>query len=226
MTVTGGHNKVKHKVCIVDDHPIVRQGLALLINQESDLNVCCEASDMDSALLSIEDCRPDIAIIDLSLGQESGLRLIENISTNFPFILMLVLSMHDELVYAERCIKAGAKGYIMKQEPPERVIVAIRKVLNGEVYVSETMSEMLIQKFMHGKSRLHDSPVDRLSNRELEVFQLIGQGLKTRTIAGQLNLSVKTIETYIEHIKKKMNFSDSRKLFLNAVQWVSSLDNK
>jgi len=210
---------MKHKVFIVDDHPIVRQGLAQLINQENDLVVCGEASDIPSALQAILKCSPDILIVDISLGQESGIRLIEEVLIRKPELPALVLSMHDEFLYAERCLKAGAKGYVMKQEPPEKVIQAIKKVLKGGMYISEKLSAKFLHKFITKRSEEHGSPIESLSNRELEVFQLIGQGLKTRKIAEQLNLSVKTIETYIEHIKRKMDIDDSRNLILHAAQW-------
>lgn len=216
----------KYKVLIVDDHPIVRQGLAQLINLESELTVCGEASDIPSALQVVSDTHPDIAIIDISLGESNGVRLIEDLSSQYPDLLMLALSMHDESLYAERCLRAGAKGYIMKKEPPEHVIAAVKKILAGDVYVSNDMGVKLLHKFVSKKSGVYSSPIDSLSNRELEVFQLIGQGLKTRLIAEQLNLSVKTIETYIDHIKKKMNFKDSRNLFLHAVQWFMSKDKE
>jgi len=210
---------MKQKVFIVDDHPIVRQGLAQLINQENDLVVCGEASDIPSALKEIPRFSPDILIVDISLGQESGIRLIEEVLIRKPELPALVLSMHDEFLYAERCLKAGAKGYVMKQEPPEKVIQAIKKVLKGGMYISEKLSAKFLHKFITKRSEEHGSPIESLSNRELEVFQLIGQGLKTRKIAEQLNLSVKTIETYIEHIKRKMDIDDSRNLILHAAQW-------
>ncbi len=212
------------KVLIVDDHPIVRQGLSLLITQELEFTVCAEAEDIPSALLAVKETKPDIAVIDVSLGQSSGVRLMEELNHQYPDLLMLALSMHDESLYAERCLKAGAKGYIMKKEPPEKVIVALKKILNGEVFVSKDIGSKLLNKFVTNKSGVYTSPMESLSNRELEVFQLIGQGLKTRLIAEQLNLSIKTIETYIDHIKKKLNFKDSRNLFLHAVQWFMSED--
>ncbi len=204
---------------IVDDHPIVRQGLAQLINQENDLRVCGDASDIPSALQTVKECGPDLAVIDISLGQSSGLSLIEELSRQYPDLSILALSMHDEALYAERCLRAGAKGYIMKKEPPEKVILAIKNILDGEIYVSDNLGSRLLHKLVAKKSGTTSSGVDVLSNRELEVFHLIGQGIKTAKIAEQLNLSVKTIETYIDHIKKKMHFKDSRDLFLHAVQW-------
>ncbi|MBI5057938.1 MAG: response regulator transcription factor [Nitrospirae bacterium] len=220
------HATHKYKIFIVDDHPIVRQGLALLINQENDLTVCGEASDISQALPAIEDCHPDLIIIDISLGQSNGIRLIESLLNKNPETLTLVLSMHDEALYAERCLRIGAKGYIMKQEPPEKVILAIRRVLNGEIFVSDTLAAKLLHKFIAKQPVLNSSPIESLSNRELEVFELIGKGLKTRQIAEHLNLSVKTIETYMDHIKKKMNLNDSRNLFLHAVQWLMNEKSK
>jgi DNA-binding NarL/FixJ family response regulator len=209
----------KHKVLIVDDHPIVRQGLTQLVNLDSELTVCAEASDIPSAVQAAKDTLPDIAIIDISLGESSGIRLIEDFTSQFPDLLILALSMHDESLYAERSLRAGAKGYIMKKEPPQQVIVALKKVLGGDLYVSNDLSLKLLQKFVSNKGRESSSPVASLSNRELEVYQLIGRGYKTRKIAEVLNLSVKTIETYIDHIKKKMNFPDSRSMIQHAVQW-------
>ena len=211
--------KSKSKVLIVDDHPIVRQGLAQLINQESDFVVCGDAGDIPQAMKAIDEGKPDIIIVDISLGHTSGIRLIEELSHNFPELAILALSMHDESIYAERCLKAGAKGYIMKQEPPEKVVSALRKILEGDIYISDKLGTKLLHKFVTKKANTSSSPVEQLSNRELEVFQLVGQGLKTRKIAEELNLSVKTVETYIDHIKKKMNYDDSRDLFLHAVQW-------
>ena len=215
----------KHKVLIVDDHPIIRQGLSQLINLESELTVCAEASDIPSALQAVNDAHPDIAVIDISLGDSSGVRLIETLSSQYPDLLMLALSMHDESLYAERCLRAGAKGYIMKKEPPEQVIAALKKILGGDIYVSSDLSMKLLQNFVSKKGKESSSPIESLSNRELEVFQLIGRGFTTRKIADHLNLSIKTIETYIDHIKKKMNYEDSRSLILHAVQWCMS-DNK
>jgi DNA-binding NarL/FixJ family response regulator len=167
-------NTKKHKVLIVDDHPIVRQGLAQLINLDNELSVCGEASDIRSALQAVHEIRPDIAVIDISLGEVSGIRLIEDLSSQYPDILILALSMHDESLYAERSLRAGAKGYIMKKEPPGQVIVALKKVLSGDIYVSNDLSLKLLQKFVANKGRENRSSIESLSNRELEVFQLIG----------------------------------------------------
>jgi DNA-binding NarL/FixJ family response regulator len=220
MSKTAIQNTVlKQRVMVVDDHPIVRQGLAQLINQETDIEVCCEAEDMKDALQRFGKCKPDVAIIDIALGQTSGVRLIEQLSQKYHEVPILALSMHDESLYAERCLRAGAKGYIMKKEPPEKVISALRKILDGEIYVSDNLGTKLLHKFIARQPGAYSSPIEQLSNRELEVYEFIGQGLKTREIAERLSLSVKTIETYIDHIKKKMNFRDSRDLFRHAVQW-------
>ncbi len=212
--------KAEQRVCIVDDHPILRQGLAHLINQELDIKVCCESEDMMGALHCIGTHQPDIAIIDIALGQNSGLRLIEELAKKYPGMPTLALSMHDESLYAERSLRAGARGYIMKKEPPERIIVALKKILEGDIYVSESLSVKLLNKLRGRHPGDYSSPIDQLSNRELEVFEFLGRGLRTREIAEKLSLSVKTIETYVDHIKRKMNFRDSRHLFIHAIQWV------
>lgn len=214
--------KKKHKVFIVDDHPIVRQGLIQLINQEAEFAVCGDAGDIPSAKEAIAKSHPDIVLIDIALGQASGIRLIEEIVNQYPEMLIIALSMHDESVYGERCLKAGARGYIMKQEEPENVITALKKVSSGEVYISENLREIFLNKFINKKYQTPGSSISSLSNRELEVFQLFGQGLKTQQIAQELNLSVKTIETHIEHIKRKMNFSNLHELTTNAIRWAVS----
>ena len=216
------NKRSKYKVLIVDDHPVVCQGLAQLINQESDFIVCGIAGDIPQALKTINSCKPDIIIVDLSLGHTSGIKLIEDLSLNYSDLIILAFSMHDESIYAERCLRAGAKGYIMKQEPPEKVVSALRTIIHGNIYISNKLNKLFLHKLVAGKSDAPRSPVEVLSNRELEVFQLLGQGLKTRKIAEELNLSVKTSETYIDKIKKKMDINDSRHLLLHAVQWPMS----
>jgi len=210
----------KYKVFIVDDHPIMRQGISQLINQEIDLVVCGDSGDVSNVRNAIAESAPDIVMVDISLGQSSGISLIEELAHYYPDLLMLAFSMHDESVYAERCLKAGAKGYIMKQEPPEKVMAALRKVLRGEIYLSERLGTKLLYKLVTKKTDTSGSPLDKLSNRELEVFRMIGQGMKTREVAEQLNISIKTVESYMNHIKVKMNFKDARDLFKNAVQWM------
>jgi len=213
----------KSRVLLVDDHPIVRQGLANLIDQEDDLQVSNQASDVQSALESIAKDRPDVALVDISLGDRSGLELIKDIRARDPELPVLVLSMHDEGFYAERALRAGAKGYVMKQEATEKVMTAIRKVLAGEVYVSEAMSARLLGQFVSSKGGTavsEESPIKRLSDRELEIFTMIGRGLGTREIAGKLFLSVKTVEAHREHIKEKLKLRSGTELMRHAVQYV------
>ncbi len=170
----------------------------------------------------VAQAEPDIAIVDLSLKGTSGIELIKSLKSMYPELLMLVLSMHDESVYAERVLRAGAKGYIMKQEAPENVITAVRRVLDGEIYLSDNASAKLLSKLIHGGQEHSESLVDSLSDRELEVFRLIGQGLGTREIADELHLSIKTIETYRAHLKGKLNLKKSTELVKYAVQWVET----
>lgn len=215
----------KHNVFIIDDHPIVRQGLTQLINEENDFMICGEAGDIPNALTAISNCKPDVVIMDLSPGHTSAIGFIEDLSHKYPDLSILVFSMHDEYVYAERCLKAGAKGYIMKQEAPEKVVSALRKILNGKIYLSDKSVTKLLQKIVIEKDDAYASPVDLLSNRELEIFQLLGHGLKKRKIAEEFNLSTKTIETYLDKIKKKMKFKDLHELLLNAVKFVNKNQN-
>jgi DNA-binding NarL/FixJ family response regulator len=212
----------KRGVLIVDDHPIVRQGLAQLINQESDLHVCGQAEDGHEALQAIRTLDPDMVVVDISLKDTSGIELIKDIKVQYPNLPVLTLSMHDEGIYAERAMRAGARGYIMKQEATEKVVTAIRRVLAGEVYVSEGMAAKMVGKLIAGPSEVGGSPVDRLSDRELEVFRLIGAGYGTREMAEKLHLSVKTIETYRAHIKEKLDLVDANELLRTAITWVNA----
>src|ERR1700721_236726 len=177
----------KTTVFVVDDHPIVRQGLTLLINRESDLAVCGEAEEMHSALRSIQAVKPDILIVDISLNGPDGLELLKNVRLTSPRLPVLILSMHDESLYAERALRAGANGYIMKQEATERGLVAIRQILGGEVYVSERMAKKMVQQFIGGSGVSKRSIIDELTDRELEVFRLIGQGHGPRQTAEELH---------------------------------------
>jgi len=212
----------KHSVLIVDDHPVVRQGLAQLINQEKDLEVRGYAEDAFQAMQAIKDVQPDMIIVDISLKDTSGMDLIKDVKIQYPNLPILILSMHDESLYAERALRAGAKGYIMKHEATERVITAIRRVLAGEIYVSDSMAAKMVSKLATGIAPQNASPIECLSDRELEVFRLIGEGHKTRDVAEKLHLSVKTIETYRAHIKEKLGFKDGNELFRFAVEWVNS----
>jgi DNA-binding NarL/FixJ family response regulator len=219
-------DKSKTKIVIVDDHPIVRQGLAELINHEQDLTVCGHAEDAHEALGMIKESYPDMVIVDISLKETSGMELIKDIKAQYPNLPVLALSMHDESLYAERALRAGAKGYIMKVEATENVVTAIRKVLSGQIYVSDRMAAKMVRKLVGGRSQVGVSVIESLSDRELEVFQLVGRGFGTRQIAERLHLSVKTIETYRAHIKVKLDLEDASELLQYAIQWVSSQDRK
>ena len=216
----------KKRLLIVDDHPIVRQGITRLINYEEELMVCGEAGNAKEALEAVEKEKPDMVIVDISLKGRSGLELIKDIRMRFQDLPVLVVSMHDESLYAERVLRAGAKGYIMKQEPPEKVLNAIRQVLSGKIFVSEKMREKMLQRYVLGSSQKNASTVERLSDRELEVFRLIGKGMGTRQIAKELDLSIKTVETYREHIKEKLNLENSSKLLQYAIDWVQNENPK
>jgi DNA-binding NarL/FixJ family response regulator len=209
----------KRMVLLIDDHPIVRQGLSQLINQEPDLHVSSEAASAREALDSLEKSRPDVAIVDISLEDRSGIELIKDLRNRDPELPILALSMHDEALYAERALRAGAKGYIMKQEATEQVMNAIRKVLEGQIYVSERMASRLLDQFVGAKPGEDDSPLGRLSDRELEIFSMIGRGLGTREIANKLFLSIKTVEAHREHIKEKLKLKSGTELMRMAVQY-------
>ena len=215
----------KADILIVDDHPIVRQGLAELIDHEDDLVVCGQAEDAHQAMKAVKELKPDMAIVDISLKETSGMELIKDIKAQYPNLPILALSMHDESLYAERALRAGARGYIMKAEATEKVILAVRKILSGQIYISEKMASKMMQKLVGGSTEISTSPVERLSDRELEVFQLIGKGFGTRQISERLYLSIKTIETYRAHIKEKLNLSDAAELLQYAIQWVNSRNN-
>lgn len=209
----------KRTVFIVDDHPIVRQGLALLINREPDLAVCGDAEEAGSALRLIEELKPDLVVVDISLNGPDGLDLLKTIRTRDPNLPVLILSMMDELLYAERGLRAGANGYIMKQQATEQVLVAIRRILGGEIYVSERIANKMLHLFVGGSPTEQSSPVADLTDRELEVFRLIGEGHGTRQIADELHLSVKTVESYQAHIKDKLLLKNGRELVQRAIQW-------
>lgn len=212
----------KARLLIVDDHPIVRQGLAQLIDRQNDLQVGAEAEHAEGAMALIRRQTFDAAIVDLSLPGVSGIELIKQIQAEAPALPVLVLSMHDEQFYAERALRAGARGYVMKQEAIERVIEAVRKVMRGEIYVSREVADKLLHKLVSGDANPMGSPVERLSDRELEVFQLLGQGYGTRQVAEMLHLSVKTIESYRANIKDKLQLRNAAELVQHAVQWVQA----
>jgi len=214
-------NVDKKKVFIVDDHPIVRHGLAQLINRASDLVVCGEAATHQEAMEKIEQTRPDVLLVDISLKESSGLNLVKEVQKAFSGLPSLVLSMHDESLYAERALRVGAKGYIMKEQADESVVDGIRKVLQGELCVSAAMQERMLKQFVGQVDENSDrSGIEALSDRELEVFDLMGNGLSTHKIAEKLGLSAKTVEVHRTHIKKKLRADDGAQLMREAVRWV------
>ena len=208
------------RVFLVDDHPLVRESLANLIEQQPDLRVCGEADGTVSALVAIGAAQPDIAIIDLSLGERSGLELIRDLRHAHPHVAVLVLSMHDESLYAERALRAGARGYIMKREATRNVILAIRRVLAGKIAVSDRLAETLAEKLVSGAPPGPRSPVELLSDRELEVFRWVGEGRTTRQIAESLHLSAKTVQAYHARIKEKLGLTTANELLREAVRWL------
>lgn len=218
MTTNTTTSVKKRAVMLVDDHPIVRQGLAELINQEPDLHVTAQAPSAGAALSALDQSTPDVVIVDISLEDRSGIELIKDLRSRKPDLPILALSMHDEALYAERALRAGAKGYIMKQEATDQVMTAIRKVLEGQIYVSERMAGRLLDQFVNTRPGDEDSPLGRLSDRELEIFGMIGKGMGTRDIANKLFLSVKTIEAHREHIKEKLKLKSGTELMRMAVQ--------
>jgi len=225
--VTPQHQAVykskKATVLLVDDHPIVRQGLAQLINQEMDLVVCAQAEDAHGAHHAIATHRPDIVILDISLNGPDGLAVLKDIRMIDAALPVLILSMHDESLYAERALRAGANGYIMKQEATERVLEAIRRIRGGEVFVSDRVAKRLLRQVVSSPAA-GKSPMEALSDRELAVFRLMGKGRGTREIADDLHVSVKTVESYQAHIKEKLSLKNARELVQHAFQWVTSED--
>lgn len=210
---------------LIDDHPLMRKGLVRTIEKEVDLDVVGQMSSAEEALEEIESLDPDLAIVDISLPGMSGMELIKHLQSRAPDVRVLVVSRHDETLYAERCIRAGAKGYLMKQEAGDVIVKAIRKVLNDRIFVSEEINERLLQSMAEGgRERIMQSPLEVLSDRELEVFELTGTGASTRDIAERLHLSVKTVESYRARIKEKLNLESGNELMKHAVQWVESED--
>ena len=209
----------KYRVLLVDDHPLVRRGLADVIAREPDLETCGEAGDVLEAVREVERTKPDVVVVDLTLKSGHGIELIEKLKLHDPQIKTLVSSMHDEMLFAERVLRAGAMGYISKQEPPEALIRAIRQVVRGELFLSPRMTSRLLHRVVKGNPGDED-PVHGLSNRELEVYEMIGQGLTIQQIAARLHLSPKTVETHREKVKQKLNLKSSTELNRRAVQWV------
>lgn len=208
----------KSSVLLVDDHPVVRDGLAQRIALEPDLEVCAASANVTQALEALKKHRPDLVIVDLMLPDGHGLELIKEIRSLYPKVRMLIFSMHDEVIYGERALLAGAQGYVMKDEPPERLLAAIRTVLGGKIAVSPSLSERMLRSA--SKSRAPKPPMERLSDRELEVFELIGRGVATKEIADRLHRSVKTIETHRQRLKTKLQIKGHAELIAQAARWV------
>ena len=214
--------KPKRKVFLVDDHPLVREWLTNLINQQPDLAVCGETESAPLALQAIAAAQPEVAIVDISLKDSSGIELIKNLKLSHPDVAVLVLSMHDESLYAERALRAGAKGYIMKRETTRKVIEGIRQILEGKIFVSDSVKEALALRLVENKTQTPLSPVEQLSDRELEVFEMLGQGLGTRQIADALRVSIKTVQAYCARAKEKLNVRSATELLREAIRWNES----
>lgn len=210
------------RILVVDDHPTMREGLARVIDEAGDLVVCAQAESIHHALELIETAQPDLAIVDITLRRENGIELIKDLKIRHPKLPVLVHSMHDEQVYAQRSLRAGARGYLMKHEPPPKLLHAIRQVLAGEIYLSETMTRQMLHHVADSPFAKGISPVERLSDRELQVFEKLGRGRKTKEIAADLHLSIKTVQTYCEHLKEKLQLKDATSLARFAVQWVET----
>lgn len=212
----------KRRVFIVDDHPIVRHGMKVLIDQEKDLVTCGEAGTSEDALESLSALRPDVVVVDISLAGSDGLELIKQLHSLYPDLSMLAVSMHDENIYAERVLRAGGRGYLMKQEATDKIILALHRVLCGQIYVSDRMASRMIGQYVGRKPHAPASIVSRLTDRELEVFRQIGNGRSTREIAQNLNISIKTVEAYRAHIKEKLDLKTAHQLVQHAIEWAHS----
>lgn len=218
--------QAKRQVLIVDDHPIFRNGIIQLINHEPDLHVCGEICSAAQALGAVDELKPDIVVLDLSIQGTNGIELMKSIRALHPSLPALMVSMHDESIYAERALRAGARGYVMKAAPSEKVIDAIRRVLGGGIYLSEAIGGRLLDTFLNGRStNVGSSTVEQLSDREIEVFRAVGEGRGTREIARTLFLSVKTVETHRAHIKEKLQLKTAPELVRAAVEWVNGEAN-
>ena len=210
---------MKNRIFLIDDHPVVRQGLATLLNQQSDLEVCGEADDAAGALTAIAAAKPDVALVDLSLKTSSGLELVKDLVIQHPTVRVVVLSMYDELIYAERVMRAGASGYVMKRETNNNLLAAIRRVTAGGVFLSERVMAMIAEKMGTPKRLRGESIVDQLSDRELEVFRLMGRGRSTAQIAEEMRISIKTVQAYHARMKEKLGLKNATELLRAAVRW-------
>jgi DNA-binding NarL/FixJ family response regulator len=224
MKTTGSRSNVtaRRRILILDDHPITRYGLTQLINHEPDLLVCGDAESAAQALAAMRSARPDLVLADITMPGKSGFEFIKDLQAQYPAVPVLVISMHDERIYAERVLRAGGRGYIMKNEGGEKVLEAIRQVLKGQVYVSRNMSAALLDSFTRRHPDLREGAPSALSDREFEVFQLIGQGLSGRQIGQRLNLSVKTVGTHRQHIMQKLKLGTGPELIRQAVRWAAA----
>jgi DNA-binding NarL/FixJ family response regulator len=220
--ITPDPASLKRRIFIVDDHPLVREWLATLINQQSDLKVCGEAGSASEGLELITAIKPHVAVVDISMEGGSGIELIKNIKATCPEVAVIVLSMHDEMLYRERALRAGARGYVMKREATKTVLQAIRCVLEGKLYLNNKLARQMAGEFVERKPTATASPVELLSDRELEVFQLLGRGLGTRQIAEEMHVSFRTVQTFSARIKEKLNLSTGTELLRVAMRWNDS----
>lgn len=216
--------RARKQILVVDDHPIVREGLRRLIDQQTDLAVCGEAESLHEAEAAIRKLKPDLVIIDISLKHGDGIELVKDARAKNPQLPILVLSMHDEVIYAERVLSAGANGYIMKQAESDELLLALRRVLGGGIYVSEAIGNSMIRSLASGGRHVSSNPIERLSNRELQILQLIGSGRSTRQAAEALSLSMKTVESHRERIKHKLHLATGSQLVQYAVNWSDKSD--
>jgi DNA-binding NarL/FixJ family response regulator len=229
---TGAKNSIqpapaaRKKILVVDDHPMTRSGVVHLLNKQADMIVCGEAGSPAEALSGFAQARPDLMLTDMTMPGRSGIEFIKDILALHPNLPILILSMHDEAIYAERALRAGARGYVMKEAGGEKLLGAIRRVLGGQVYVSDAISAKILDNLSSKKPRGSQSPIEKLSDREFEVFQRIGQGQSTRDIAKQLHLSPKTVDVHRSHIKEKLELTDATSLVRHAVRWVETQDTK
>lgn len=218
-TMPKRRDKKRTRILLVDDHPVVRERLGEVISREPDLSICGEAEDRPAALEVIEATSPDLAIIDITLKNSDGLELIKDVHARWPALLMLVVSMHDESLYAERALRAGARGYITKQEATRNILGAIRRILSGTIYLNQGIATQLVTRLTGSPDALNSSPVELLADRELQVFELTGRGLNTRQIAVQLHLGIKTVETYRHRIRQKLQLEQPQDLLKSAIAW-------
>lgn len=208
------------RVFVVDDHPIVRQGIRMILEEEGTMEVCGESGNANDAIRLISNEHPDIVLVDISLeGTASGIDLVGSLKKRFPSIPCLIISMHDDSLYAERAIMAGARGYVMKNEMEDVIVSAINTILNGELYLKQNTSLKIVSKLLHGSGEEQKSSIDSLTDREFDIFRLLGQGFGTRKIANKLNISVNTVETHRRNIKKKLDLHDSDELVMYAIRW-------